>query len=71
MENSVLSPKPIKDNIINVRVEEQTFRVVLAVAHKYAGGSMSEVVRLCIQFGLQQVEELYKRKQKVNEEFKL
>lgn len=70
MEKSAVKV-PIYENIISVRVDEKTFRVVMAVAHKYANGSMSEVGRLCILLGMKEVENYYERRKKFNEEFKL
>lgn len=71
MENSVFPKKPIKDNMINVRVEEQIFKVVMAVAHRLGGGSMSEVVRLCIHFGMSETERYLKKRKEVGEKFNL
>jgi hypothetical protein len=53
-------PKEPKSNIINVRVDEFTFRRIMAIGHAYAGGSMSDVVRTCINTSLDSVEEYYK-----------
>lgn len=52
--------RELKDNIIKVRVEESTFKRVLAVAHAY-DSNMSDVVRLCIDFGLDAVTDALKR----------
>lgn len=71
MENSELSPKPIKNNMINVRVEEKTFKVVMAVAHRLASGSMSDVVRLCIHFGMSETENYLEKRKKLGEKFNL
>lgn len=52
--------KPPLPNLITVRVDESTFRRVMAIAHKFANGSMSEVCRLSIETALDSVEAYYK-----------
>lgn len=46
----------MKDNVIRSRVEEHTFRKVMAIAHKY-DTTMSDVVRLCVEASIDKVEE--------------
>jgi hypothetical protein len=60
--------KVIKDNSINVRVEEYTFRRVMAIAHSYGDGQMSTVVRLCIDLALDEVEKYLKSVKVAHEE---
>jgi hypothetical protein len=55
-EMSDYPPKPIKENVIRSRVEEHTFRRVMAIAHKY-DTTMSDVVRLCVEGSIDRVEQ--------------
>lgn len=60
MSEQITYKRKLKSNEIWVRVEETTFRRVMAVSHKY-NTTMSDVVRLCIELGFDKVEELYKQ----------
>lgn len=52
-----MEERKLKDNVIRAMVTEQTFRMVMAIAHKY-DTSMSDVVRLCIEGNISKVEEV-------------
>lgn len=52
--------KTVKPNVVSVRVDERTFRRLMAIAHKYADGSMSIVAKLCIDSSIDSVEEYLK-----------
>lgn len=50
----------VRQNVVSVRVEEHTFRRLMALAHKYADGSMSIVAKLCIDSSIDSVEKYLK-----------
>lgn len=60
MTETEFKKNELKDNVVSVRVDESTFRRIMAIAHKYADGSMSTVARLCIDAALDNVEEYLK-----------
>jgi hypothetical protein len=54
---------PVKDtkpNVISVRVEEYTFRRIMALAKNYGDGFMGSVVKMCIDLSLDEVEKYLK-----------
>jgi hypothetical protein len=58
-----------KDNVIRAKVTEQTFRKVLAIAHKY-DTTMSDVVRLCVDASLDKVDEVLRKYKEEREKLK-
>lgn len=49
-----------RPNVIHARVTEETFKRVLAVAHKWGNGNMSDLINDCILYALDHVEKEYK-----------
>lgn len=60
MSDTQFKKNALKENVVSVRVDESTFRRIMAIAHKYSDGSMSTVSRLCIEAALDNVEEYLK-----------
>lgn len=52
--------KMVKENTINVRVEERVFKHIYAIGREY-DTTMSDVVRLCIDLAVNQVEDIMKQ----------
>lgn len=56
----VVDQRALKENVIHCRVDEFTFRKVMAIA-KDNNTTMSDVVRLCVSFSLDQIAEVLKK----------
>lgn len=52
--------KTVQENVIRVRVEEHTFKKVMAIAAE-TNTTMSDVVRLCVSFSLDKVAEVLRQ----------
>jgi hypothetical protein len=60
--------KVARPNVISVRVEEYTFRRIMALAKNYGNGFMDTVVKMCIDLSLDEVEKYMKSVDKAHKE---
>lgn len=56
------------ENQISVRVDQHTFRRIMAIAYKYGDGQMSSIVRMCIDTALDDVESYLKSVEELKKE---
>lgn len=56
--------RALKENVIRCRVDEFTFRKVMAIA-KENNTTMSDVVRLCVSFSLDKIAEVLKKSNEI------